>query len=212
MGVAEFNLVSVALLEPETNPPLVVHGDGVLTGTIPIEGVETIARRHTKVLQLGSRVGEIVAKFPWAAGMLRAALERQTESRTCGSASDRVPDSSSLVGLPSEPCASVDNVWIDYETDVWQGTYGMTIAAASAVADQAGLRHAMQWSVSGFNDSATFPSLGFSTPTTLFTSFVGINCEAEGRLAAYTGHTAAAGSGLSPVGSSDSADCVQIEM
>lgn len=56
MVVAEFNLVCVALLEPEADPPLVIDGDGVLTGTIPLEGVQTIAGRDTKVLQLGSGV------------------------------------------------------------------------------------------------------------------------------------------------------------
>ena len=56
MVVAKFNIIRIALLEPKANPPLVVHGDRVLTGTIPLEGVETIARWHTKVVQLRSRM------------------------------------------------------------------------------------------------------------------------------------------------------------
>ncbi len=165
------------------------------------------------VLELWSSTdyGEIFAKMPWAAGMLRAAIERQTETRTCGSAS-KGPDSSSLVGLPSEPCASVDNSWEDYYTLVYPASDRMNISAASFVASPARLKHSMQWSVPGFSGSANFPHLGWTSETYVHLSQVGVSCEMEGLLSAFTTHSAAAGYGLSPVGSSDSDDCVEIEL
>ena len=51
MVVADFNVVGVAVLKPETDTPLVVDGDRVLTSTIMPEVVEPVAGRDLEVVQ-----------------------------------------------------------------------------------------------------------------------------------------------------------------
>lgn len=43
MAVADFNVVGVAVLKPETDTPLVVDGDRVLASTVPSERMEPVS-------------------------------------------------------------------------------------------------------------------------------------------------------------------------
>ena len=56
MIVTELDLVRVAVFEPKADPPLVVHGDRMLSDAVASERVESIPRRHAEVTQLGGGV------------------------------------------------------------------------------------------------------------------------------------------------------------
>ena len=50
MVIGDFDIKSIAVLPAEADSPLIVDGDGVLTETIPLEGVQAVARRHFEVV------------------------------------------------------------------------------------------------------------------------------------------------------------------
>jgi hypothetical protein len=54
--IAELNVVHVAVLEAEANPPLVVHGDGVLPGAGSLQRVQSITRRYAQIRKLDGDV------------------------------------------------------------------------------------------------------------------------------------------------------------
>jgi hypothetical protein len=54
--VARLDIVRITVFEPEADPPLVVHRNGMLPGAIALEGMEAIARRYAKVSYLDGRV------------------------------------------------------------------------------------------------------------------------------------------------------------
>jgi hypothetical protein len=47
--ITELDVVRVAVFEPETNAPLVIDGNGMLTSAVSLERVQPIARRNTEV-------------------------------------------------------------------------------------------------------------------------------------------------------------------
>lgn len=49
MVIAELDVEGVSAIEPETDTPLVVHGDGMLASAIAFEGVQAIAWRHPEI-------------------------------------------------------------------------------------------------------------------------------------------------------------------
>jgi len=55
MVVADLDVVRVSVLEPETDSPLVVHGDRVLARPIALQRMEPIARRNAQNLDFGVR-------------------------------------------------------------------------------------------------------------------------------------------------------------
>jgi len=55
MVVADLDVVRVSVLEPETDSPLVVHGDRVLGRPIALQRMKPIARRHAQDLNFRVR-------------------------------------------------------------------------------------------------------------------------------------------------------------
>jgi len=53
--VTDLNVVRVSVLEPETDPPLVVHGDRVLARPIALQRMKPIARRNAQNLDFRVR-------------------------------------------------------------------------------------------------------------------------------------------------------------
>lgn len=57
MIVTDFDVIGVAVHEPETDPPLVVDRDRVLLPlAIPFQGMETVSGRYLQVLQTRGQV------------------------------------------------------------------------------------------------------------------------------------------------------------
>ena len=56
MVITDFNIVSVAVDEAKADSPLVVDGDRVLTLSIVLERVQSIAGRHLEIIKRGSKV------------------------------------------------------------------------------------------------------------------------------------------------------------
>jgi hypothetical protein len=54
--VCHFNIVGIALHEPEADAPLVVDGDRMLSFSVSAEFVEPIARRNPKVIQTRGQI------------------------------------------------------------------------------------------------------------------------------------------------------------
>jgi hypothetical protein len=60
--VTYFDVVRVAVDEPKTNTPLIVDGDGVLSAPVILQRVQSIPRRHAKILDPARQVD--VFQFP----------------------------------------------------------------------------------------------------------------------------------------------------
>lgn len=56
MIVCNLNLIGITLVKPETNAPLVVDGDRVLTFAVTPEPVESIPRGDAKVIQVRCQI------------------------------------------------------------------------------------------------------------------------------------------------------------
>lgn len=56
MVVDDLNVESMTGTPDEADPPLLIHPDAVLPGTVPFELLEAIRRRHPQILQDRSRV------------------------------------------------------------------------------------------------------------------------------------------------------------
>jgi hypothetical protein len=54
--IGNFNIVSIAIGEAETDPPVVIDGDGVLTSPVSPKLVKSVSRRNSKVLQSRGRI------------------------------------------------------------------------------------------------------------------------------------------------------------
>jgi len=48
--IREFHIVGIAIDEPETNAPLIINGDGMLSLPVPLQFVKPIAGRDLKIL------------------------------------------------------------------------------------------------------------------------------------------------------------------
>jgi hypothetical protein len=62
MVVADLDVVGVAVLEAETDSPLVVDGDRVLADSIALERMEPVTWRDPEELNLSSRVERTVSR------------------------------------------------------------------------------------------------------------------------------------------------------
>ena len=51
MVVRDFDVVDVAFLPPEADPPLLVDADAVLTFAIPFELLQSVSRRYSEIVQ-----------------------------------------------------------------------------------------------------------------------------------------------------------------
>lgn len=86
MVIAELNVERVAVFEAEADAPLVVHGNGVLSGSVAFEGVQAIAGRHFEIGDLGG-------------GVYGFELTQSTASDVGGDAL-RLSGAEQLLGLP----------------------------------------------------------------------------------------------------------------
>ena len=62
MIVADFNIERIAVNEPETDPPLVVDGNGMLPSSFASQRVESVTGRCLQVIQPGGEV--YILKLP----------------------------------------------------------------------------------------------------------------------------------------------------
>jgi hypothetical protein len=49
--IAKLNVVGLSIQKPETNAPLIVYGNGVLSLAIPMQRMQTITRWHSQIRQ-----------------------------------------------------------------------------------------------------------------------------------------------------------------
>jgi hypothetical protein len=54
--ICDFDFVGISVLPPETNPVLLVDSDAVLSQSIPMESLQTVSRRYTKLLEISNAV------------------------------------------------------------------------------------------------------------------------------------------------------------
>jgi hypothetical protein len=56
MVINDFNIICIALYPGETDAPLIVDADAVLSFPIPAESFQSISRRYAKVIDAGSSI------------------------------------------------------------------------------------------------------------------------------------------------------------
>ena len=56
MIIRDLDIICIAILEAETDSPLIVDGNGKLAFSVSFQGVEVIARRCLQVIQAGGQV------------------------------------------------------------------------------------------------------------------------------------------------------------
>jgi hypothetical protein len=54
--IHDFNFPCLTFAPPETDPPLIVDADTMLTASITVQGLKAVARRGSKVINLDCRV------------------------------------------------------------------------------------------------------------------------------------------------------------
>jgi hypothetical protein len=56
MIIGQFDVICIAVHESKANPPLVVHGDGILSLPIMLQLVQPIARRNLQIVHVSSQI------------------------------------------------------------------------------------------------------------------------------------------------------------
>ncbi len=51
--IRELDIICVTLEEPETDPPLVIHRNGILAFSIPFEWVKPVVEGNLQIVQTG---------------------------------------------------------------------------------------------------------------------------------------------------------------
>lgn len=56
MIIGKFDIVGVATGKPKTNPPLVIHGDGMLADSVLLQFMKPVARWRLKIVHAGGQI------------------------------------------------------------------------------------------------------------------------------------------------------------
>ena len=56
MIVADLDVMRVAVSESKTDPPLIIHGDGVLSLAVTLQSMKAVARWHLQVVKSGRQI------------------------------------------------------------------------------------------------------------------------------------------------------------
>jgi hypothetical protein len=56
MVIADLNIVRIAILEPEADPPLVINRDGMLAFAITFQPMQSVSRRYLEIIKARRKV------------------------------------------------------------------------------------------------------------------------------------------------------------